>query len=234
MKKTIGILGGMGPYATLAFFNSILTLTDAKKDWDHVHLVIDNNTQIPSRTRYYLYNEASPLSGMVHACQKLASYPVDAIVIPCNSAQAWRDEIQKEVHVPILDIFDATLSRVAKDYSSHDAVCVLGGRVTWGMRTYEDYALRYGYGYYSLSEQLQKRIEGIIEKIKLNEQLDSAADELCGIMKSILQQKQNVVFILGCTEFGCIYNEVKKHFSLVDSSTAYAEYTVRYAKGNLI
>jgi aspartate racemase len=49
--KIIGILGGMGSYATLLYFNNVLLTWDANKDWDYTHLIIDNNTKIPSRTR---------------------------------------------------------------------------------------------------------------------------------------------------------------------------------------
>ena len=55
--KIIGILGGMGSYVALLYFNNVLLTRDENKDWDHTHLIIDNNTKIPSRTRDLLYNE---------------------------------------------------------------------------------------------------------------------------------------------------------------------------------
>jgi hypothetical protein len=84
-NKRIGILGGMGPYATVIFMKNILDMTDAEKDWEHIHTIVDNNTKIPSRSRAILFNETSPLDGMLESCKKLESYTVDTIVIPCNS-----------------------------------------------------------------------------------------------------------------------------------------------------
>ena len=104
--KVVGVLGGMGPYATLLFYENILNLTDADKDWDHVHLVIDNNTKIPSRTRALLFGEKSPYDCMLESCEKLENYPVDIIVIPCNSAQNWIPDLQKKIKTPIMIVME--------------------------------------------------------------------------------------------------------------------------------
>lgn len=233
MSKVIGVLGGMGPYATFSFCQSILTYTNAKKDWEHIHLVIDNNTKIPSRTRCYLYNEESPLSGMINACKKLESYPVDAIALPCNSAQAWILEIQKTLNVQILNIFDATITTVVDYFPRHKEVCVLGGRVTWGMQTYRTYIEKNGLSYYTLDETKQLVVENLIEKIKLNEQKDFVLKELISLMDSISIDHNDMVFVLGCTEFGCVISELENIFPIVDSSTEYAKYVVKYAKGEI-
>lgn len=230
MSKVIGILGGMGPYATLSFFNTILTSTEAKKDWEHIHLVIDNHTQIPSRTRYYLYNEESPIDSMIDACNKLVSYPVDAIAIPCNSAQAWYKELQEKINVKILNIFDITISTVANIFPKNKTICVLGARVTWGMQTYKTYVENYGFTYYLIDETTQIYIEKIIEEIKLNKQLNFIIKDLSNIMHNISQENPDVVFVLGCTEFGCINDKIDKQYAVIDSSTAYAKFIVKYAK----
>ena len=107
-NKVIGILGGMGPYATLYFFQNILQLTNAEKDWDHVHVVIDNNITIPSRTRAIVFKEKSPYEGMLESCKKLQKYPVDIIVVPCNSAYYWIPNIQKVINTPIVSIIGVT------------------------------------------------------------------------------------------------------------------------------
>ena len=65
-ETTIGILGGMGPYATNFFFKRILDLTPVKMDKDHFHTIIDNNVKIPSRTRAVKYNEQSPVNDIVN------------------------------------------------------------------------------------------------------------------------------------------------------------------------
>jgi len=63
---TIGVLGGMGPYATLHFLKRILDLTPVTKDRDHFRIITDNNVKIPSRTRAVKYGEKSPVDDMVY------------------------------------------------------------------------------------------------------------------------------------------------------------------------
>ncbi len=64
-QKSIGILGGMGPYATVHFYKRILELTPIIKDKDHFRIFIDSQVKIPSRTRAILYNETSPVPEMI-------------------------------------------------------------------------------------------------------------------------------------------------------------------------
>ena len=113
-QEVVGILGGMGPYATLMFFQKILDLTPAKKDWEHAHLVIDNASHIPSRTRHFLYGESSPVPEMIKCCKRLERYPVNFIVIPCNSATFYLKEIIPHINVPIVSIINTTVDSLKK------------------------------------------------------------------------------------------------------------------------
>ena len=129
-NKVVGILGGMGPYATVLFMKNLLDLTSAGKDWVHIHTVVDNNPHIPSRSRAVLYNEASPLDAMVDSCRRLQKYPVDAIVIPSNNACFWMSELQRRVKTPIVDTIDVAAEALLNDRSL-ERVTALGGMVTY-------------------------------------------------------------------------------------------------------
>jgi aspartate racemase len=228
MKKTVGILGGMGPYATLAFFKQILDMTHAIKDYDHARLVIDNHPQIPGRTRHFLYNEPSPVPGMIDACLRLQQYPVDLIAIPCNSAQAWRVDVQKAVGVPILDIIEVTTAAARDRFPEAEVLIVLGGRVTWAKRTYESCAGKHGFSYISISETLQLRVERAIEAVKIQRNLESVVDEVNSIATEARKDLERAVIVFGCTEFGCIKEKICG-VQWIDSSSAYAKRVVQEA-----
>ena len=115
-QKVVGILGGMGPFATALFFEKMLELTPAKKDWEHLRIIIDNNPKIPSRSRHYLYGEESPVLGMIETCRRLEAYPVDFIVIPCNSASCFLEDVQAKINIPILNIFEITVDAIKNEY----------------------------------------------------------------------------------------------------------------------
>ena len=84
--RTVGILGGMGPHATADFFALLVRLTPAEKDWNHLHIVVENNPRIPSRTRAFLFGEESPVPYLVAGAKRLEAAGAQVIVVPCNSA----------------------------------------------------------------------------------------------------------------------------------------------------
>ena len=227
--KVVGVLGGMGPYATLLFYENILNLTDADKDWDHVHLVIDNNTKIPSRTRALLFGEKSPYDCMLESCEKLENYPVDIIVIPCNSAQNWIPDLQKKIKTPIMSIVNITAEALFNKVNCTN-VAVLGGYVTYEKELYKEAIEGFGAKHIKISSDLQKRTMKIIEKVKLFEQENNfkLQKDFIDLIKDIATKEDIDALILGCTEFS-FFKEIKLAVPFVDSSTEYARFVADFA-----
>jgi aspartate racemase len=134
-KKVIGILGGMGPEATLDCFSKIIKNTPAKKDQDHLRVVIDSNPTVPDRTAAILGDGPSPVPVMVEGCHTLERAGADFIVIPCVSAHFFIDEIEQHANLPILSIFDAVAEIIVGDYPEVKIVGLLGttGTVKGGL-----------------------------------------------------------------------------------------------------
>jgi aspartate racemase len=107
-EKVIGILGGMGPEATLDLFAKIIANTPAAKDQDHLRVVIDSNPKVPDRTAAILHRGESPVAAMVAGVQALDRAGADFVVIPCVSAHFFLDELQREAALPIISMFDVT------------------------------------------------------------------------------------------------------------------------------
>ena len=231
-QRTVGVLGGMGPYATAAFFKMVLDLTPAAKDWDHIRVVIDDNPHIPSRTRHFLYGEESPVPGMIDSCRRLASYPVDFIAIPCNSACYFLDDVRPHVPVPVLDIVEVASKRMAGLLRAAGSVAprcaVLGARITYAAKTYEKALRDDGVTYVHHDEALQGRVESLIEAIKINRPSDEVQAVWEGLQKDLLQQVEVDGIILGCTELGCLETN-DGQVTLLDSSNALAREVVSLA-----
>src|SRR5690554_1747344 len=100
--KSIGIIGGMGPLATCDLFGKIINNTNARIDQDHIHVYIDNNTEIPDRTAAILYGGKSPVAQLVRSAIKLESMGADALIMPCNTAHYFYDEVIKYVNIPMI------------------------------------------------------------------------------------------------------------------------------------
>ena len=84
-KKTIGILGGMGPLATADLFQKITLLTEAETDRDHIRVYIDSNANIPDRTAAILSNGPDPVPEMASALRNLEACGADCVIMPCNT-----------------------------------------------------------------------------------------------------------------------------------------------------
>lgn len=227
-SKTVGILGGMGPFATAAFFQSLLKLTPAEKDWNHLRIIIDNNPHIPSRTRHLLLDEASPFEGMLETCQKLERYPVDVIAIPCNSAAIFVPQLQESLQIPVLNIIEITVNALSKKYPLVGRVAVIGGYVTYKLQSYKPFLKANGLEIVDHGPKLQGQVEQLIEKLKLGQAGSDHAALAIDLIAQLKQEYEAEAVILACTEFGCISGG-SSQIPVIDSSLELARYTVEIA-----
>ena len=108
MRKTIGILGGMGPLATCDLFSKIIQITDASCDQEHVRICIDNKTEISDRTNAIIRHGKDPVPEMVKSAVRLQSFGADVLIMPCNTAHYFYDRILPFVDIPFLSMIDET------------------------------------------------------------------------------------------------------------------------------
>jgi len=108
VSQTIGILGGMGPEATVRMFNLIVKLTKAEKDQDHIPIIIFNNPQIPDRTAAIIDEGPSPLPMLIEGAKKLETAGANFIIMPCHTAHYHYDEIIRHISIPFLHLQEET------------------------------------------------------------------------------------------------------------------------------
>ena len=107
MKKTIGILGGMGPMATADLFQKITALTDAARDSEHIRIYIDSNAAIPDRTAAILDGGEDPVPAMTDSLRKLEGCGADSIIMPCNTAHYFLPRLEPLTKLPFLSMITA-------------------------------------------------------------------------------------------------------------------------------
>jgi aspartate racemase len=106
-EKVIGVLGGMGPEATVSFYAKLVAHTPAARDQDHLRVVIDSNPKVPDRTAALLGEGPSPVPMLVAGVEALARAGADFVVIPCVSAHAFLDDLRAQTRLPVLSMLDA-------------------------------------------------------------------------------------------------------------------------------
>ena len=223
-SKIIGILGGYGPYATNDFFKQILDNTEAEKDWEHLHIIIDNNPKIPSRVRAYLFNEPSPLPYMKEGINRLKNAGCDFFVTPCNSAHYFLRDNKESLDLPMLDMVELTIKHI--ENNNIKRIGLLGSEVTVLSKMYEDSLTKKGI-YVENVKDLQD-VRFIIEAAKLNRKIEEAKKILLKQFHYFIDKKMEAV-IYGCTELPIIIPQQLSPIPVFDSSLILAQETIKYA-----
>jgi aspartate racemase len=111
--RVVGIIGGMGPEATVDLMRRVVAKTPAQDDADHIHLLIESNPKIPSRIAHLIDGTgADPTPELIRIAANLERAGADALAIPCNTAHAYADSIRRAVSIPLLDMVSLTVERL--------------------------------------------------------------------------------------------------------------------------
>ena len=212
---TIGVLGGMGPYATLHFLKRILDLTPVTKDRDHFRIITDNNVKIPSRTRAVKYGEKSPVDDMVYCINKLSDFGCDYVMLPCNSAHYFYDQIIPRINIPWLNMIEIISNKTTSLRLTKPLV--LGGFVTTNKKIYSKYIPNAVY----LDEYGNNEVENIIEEIK---SFGKISVNSLVILKNLIDEVKNSIdsVILACTELPIVIgDDCFNDIQLLDTTDEY-------------
>ena len=134
--KTIGIIGGMGPEAALDLAQMIVDKTKATTDQEHIPVLIYNNTAIPDRSGFILRGETNPAGEIIRTAKILEQAGADVLIMSCNTAHYFYDEIQEKIHTPFLHMIDLTAKQAEKCAGPFRLLATEG---TYEARLYERY-----------------------------------------------------------------------------------------------
>jgi len=230
--KTVGVLGGMGPDATVDFMAKVLALTPAEKDQDHIHMLIDHNPKVPNRQAAILDDGEDPGPEIAAMAKRLENAGADFLVIPCNTAYVFQDSVLESVKIPLVSIIDETIAAIKKRRPDANAVGLLATNGCLEAGVYQD-ALQAN----ELSAVLPSddelgelmRLVGRIKGGDRGELVSAAMRKLAGALASRGAQ----VIVAGCTEIPLVLRESMISVPLISSTDVLAEKTVQFAHGVL-
>lgn len=203
-SKVLGVLGGLGPMATVYFFNMIVSLTEAKKDQDHLDIIINNRSTTYDRTAFILgESNDNPLDMMIQDGKSLSSIGCECIAIPCNTAHYFYDEIQNHLNIPVLNIVKETVSFLKAN--GYEKAGILATSGTISTHTYQTMCDTYELSYETLDDIHQQDLMDIIyNDIKSGKPADMTKFD--AIVNSLKAKGCDCV-ILGCTELSILKND---------------------------
>lgn len=136
--KTVGVIGGMGPAATLDFLMKLHAATPAASDADHLHVVTDNDPRRADRNAAMAADGPSPAPSLIRTAQLLAAAGAEVLVMPCNAAHAWAGDIVAATDVPFLDMIAAAVDATRAALPGVTRVGLLAVAATHAARLYHD------------------------------------------------------------------------------------------------
>jgi aspartate racemase len=229
MHRTIGVLGGLGPWATLDFFEKVLRLTPARRDQEHLRLIIDNNPKIPDRGPAILGEPGAedPTPALVATARAVEGAGADFIVIPCNTAHYFYEPIRRAVRVPVLHIMEEVARAAAARAPGLRRVGLLGTRATVATGLYQRAFAPHGTEVLAPDPSGQGVIDRLIYGIKAG-RANELAEEGTSVGRRLGEAGAEAV-ILGCTELPLILGPGNLGLPVFDSNMILAEAAVREA-----
>jgi aspartate racemase len=230
MSKIVGILGGMGPMATADLFTKIVHATPASVDQEHLRIIIDNHPQIPSRVDFINGVGVNPLPQMVESARLLEKAGVDFIVIPCNTAHYWYDDIQAAVGVPMFNIITCAAEYVAAQSAGQpERILLLARKATLRTGLFQASFKVMGLELIVPKPDEQDLIELTVEAVKAGAIAQNPYLEGFNQMLEGYRQAGTTAVLAGCTEIPLLFAYLKDGLKKFDTTQILADKVVREA-----
>ena len=229
--KTIGIIGGMGPLATVHLYERIVLRTKALRDQDHIRVLIDSNTNIPDRTKAIIGDGEDPTVELIKSAKILENGGADFLIMPCNTAHYFINIIQESVNIPFVNMVEETVKYTFEKYGNDTVVGMLATDGTIKSKIYENYYSKLGIKAIvpeKTQEDVMKFIYDVIKKGNYSEGTDllfRAVEEL--------KQMGATSFLLGCTELSSAQYLYKFEGAFINPIEILTEKSIEVAGGQL-
>ena len=200
--RTVGIIGGMGPGATVLLMQKIMAATSARDDEGHVPLLVDQNTQVPSRLRHLLEHSGDDPGPVLAAMAvRLQGAGAQALAMPCNTAHHYAPTIRAAAHVPFLDMVALSVTEALRLAGPRGKIGILASpavrRVGLFDAAFADSGLT---PFYAADEDATL---AAIHSLKAEGENDGARAKLAAASADLLDRGASAQMI-ACTEFSLI------------------------------
>ena len=225
-RGLIGVLGGMGPLATIDFMHKVLVATPAETDQEHVPVIVSSIPQVPDRTAAFRGDGVSPLAAMIASGRRLVRAGASLVVIPCNTAHLWFDDVQAALGLPMLHLVDAALADALASVGSHATIGLLCTDATLASGLYMNRTPQIRWALPTAREMLDWVMPGI-QAVKAGE-LDRGSDLLCAAAQALVQRGARAL-VLGCTEVPLVLGPSNVSVPVIDATASLARRAVAWS-----
>ena len=218
----LGVIGGMGPLATVKFYDKVVLNTEAHNDNEHIDLIVLNHSTMPDRTRCIIENKDTEfLNEIKKDLEILDKIGVDVVAIPCNTSHYFYDEFKNFVNLRIINMIEETILEIKR--RGIKKVSVFGTLGTLNSKVYNKYAEKNGIEVKELSVEDKKSVMDIIYKIKETNNLENK--EFIEILNKYCDDE--TVGIIACTELSLL--DISKNIDTIDALDVLVNKSIEYS-----
>lgn len=227
-KYTVGIIGGMGPEATIDFMSRVIALTPSQRDQDHIHMVVENNPHIPDR-QATAENDLIAIE-LTAIAERLEVAGADFLVLPCNTAHVFIDDLLKNIQIPFVHIVSETVNEIVKEHTNVKNVGLLATDMCINSGIYHQAIKSVDRTVLVLEQQDQKSCMQLIFDVKKGKYSKSTKTDMVRLADQLIQKGADII-VAGCTEIPLILDTKSINVPLVSSTEVLAKRTVEIAIG---
>ena len=225
--RKIGILGGMGPEATVMLMQRIIAGTPASKDHHHIPMIVDNNPQVPSRIDALIHGTGeSPGPVLGDMAKKLQNAGAEALIMPCNTAHHYANEIASASKIPFLNMVELTCKKLADMLAENRRVGILASPAVRNTKLFEASLAAHQLAPVYLQDDSE--LLHLIEKIKAGDTTTQTCTALNNAAIQLCEQGAGGI-ILACTEFSLLRDKMDVPVPILDTLDALSEAVVAFA-----
>ena len=227
--RAAGVLGGLGPAATIDFMQRVLALSNASTEQQHVRLIVDQNPGVPNRQQAILADGPSPGPALAAMAAGLERAGADFLVMPCNTAHAWRDDIAAATSLPFVSIVDASVAAVP------DGITAIGVLETPACRragVYADALAKTGADYVELTDAECEQLMDVAYAVKRGD-CGASQQSATRALAAALAGRGARAIIVACTELPLVLDDDNASVPFVVSTDALARATIAIARGDV-
>ncbi len=227
--KTVGVIGGLGPLATIYFMNLVMKYTKVDTEQDYIDMIVINQASIPDRTKFILgLSKENPEKDILKNAKILQKLNCDFLVMPCNTAHFIYEKIENKIKIPLINIVKETVDSVFKQNNNIKKIGLMATEGTIKANIYKKEIQNRNVCVFIPNQKIQDKITSFIyDYVKKNRKVPDK--NFFDVINYFYKNNCDAI-IIGCTELSVIIEDKNVNDPrIIDSLKVLALETIKKA-----
>jgi len=232
-RKTVGVLGGMGPEATVDFMAKVIAMTDSDNDQDHIHMLVDQNPTVPDRQLAIREGRGDVAGALGKMAQGLENAGADFLVMVCNTAHFFQDGIRASTRIPFISIIEESVAALERVCPAAQTVGVMATAGCLDTGIYQAAIRQSGRNALVPEGAEADTLMALIRAVKAGDKSAPVGDGMRASAARLVEQGADVI-IAGCTEIPIVFSGTEFSVPVISSTDELAVRTLQLARGEQV